>query len=126
MPFTHVTPEDWPGIGGHPLGVWVADQRRYYAAGTLESKRVNELESLGMVWSVHATVWEAGLADAHDYAQVHGHLSPGNSVMWDGYALGTWLKNQRALALYSKRPGEPRRCGPHRPLSRLPKTRVAH
>ncbi|MFC8349546.1 helicase associated domain-containing protein [Streptomyces sp. NPDC057280] len=38
------------------------------------------------------------IAVARDYANVHGHLLPGNSVVWDGYALGTWLKNQRAGA----------------------------
>ncbi|MER6186408.1 helicase associated domain-containing protein [Streptomyces sp. NPDC001652] len=32
VPYTYVTPDDWPGIGGHPLGAWVADQRRDYAA----------------------------------------------------------------------------------------------
>ncbi|WP_405742493.1 Helicase associated domain protein [Streptomyces sp. NBC_00028] len=96
--YTYVAPDDWPGIGGHPLGVFVADQRRYYSAGTLEASRVTELESLGMVWSVHASAWEAGLAVARDYAAVHHHLLPGNSVVWDGHALGTWLKNQRAGA----------------------------
>ncbi|MFF1336225.1 Helicase associated domain protein [Streptomyces sp. NPDC058298] len=95
VPYTYVTPDDWPGIGGHPLGVWVADQRRYYAAGTLDAKRVTALENLGMVWSVHASAWDAGLAVAHDYAAVHGHCLPGASVVWDGFPLGTWLKNQR-------------------------------
>jgi hypothetical protein len=98
VPYTYVTPDDWPGIGGHPLGVWVADQRRYYTAGTLETKRVAELEALGMMWSVHASAWDAGLAVARDYATVHGHLLPGAAVIWDGFALGTWLKNQRAAA----------------------------
>ncbi|MEU9919271.1 Helicase associated domain protein [Streptomyces sp. NPDC051001] len=98
VPYTYVTPEDWPGIGGHPLGVWVADQRRYYATGTLDAKRVTTLENLGMVWSVHASAWDAGLAVARDYANVHGHCLPSNSVVWDGFPLGTWLKNQRAGA----------------------------
>ncbi|WP_228049430.1 helicase associated domain-containing protein [Streptomyces justiciae] len=99
VPFTYVTPEDWPGgIGGHPLGVWVADQRRYYTAGTLDAKRVAELENLGMVWSVHASAWEAGLAVARDYARVHGHLLPASSVVWDGFALGVYLKNARQAA----------------------------
>ncbi|MFJ2239758.1 Helicase associated domain protein [Streptomyces sp. NPDC087859] len=96
VPYTYVTPEDWPGIGGHPLGVFVADQRRYYSAGTLEASRVTELENLGMVWSVHASAWDAGLAVARDYANVHGHCLPAATVVWDGFPLGTWLKNQRA------------------------------
>ncbi|MFF1336273.1 Helicase associated domain protein [Streptomyces sp. NPDC058298] len=98
VPYTYVTPEDWPGVGGHPLGVFVADQRRYYSAGTLEASRVTELENLGMVWSVHASAWEAGLAVARDYAAVHGHLVPAASVVWDAYPLGVFLKNARAGA----------------------------
>ncbi|MFI1726309.1 Helicase associated domain protein [Streptomyces sp. NPDC020489] len=95
VPYTYVTPADWPGIGGHPLGVWVADQRRYYTAGTLDAKRVQTLEKLGMVWSVHASAFDAGLAVARDYANVHGHLLPASSVVWDGYPLGVFLKNAR-------------------------------
>ncbi|WP_244362295.1 helicase associated domain-containing protein [Streptomyces aquilus] len=78
----------------------MADQRRYYTAGTLETKRVAELEALGMVWSVHASAWEAGLAVARDYATVHGHLLPPTSAVWggDGFPIGVWAKNQRAAA----------------------------
>lgn len=98
VPYTYVTPEDWPAIGGHPLGMWIADQRRYYTAGTLESSRVAELEALGMVWSVQASAWEAGLAVARSYAAAHGHFLPAASVVWDDFPLGVWAKNQRAAA----------------------------
>ncbi|MFI1212403.1 Helicase associated domain protein [Streptomyces sp. NPDC020802] len=98
VPFTYVTPEDWGSAGSHPLGVWVADQRRYYAAGTLEASRVTELEKLGMVWSVHASAWDAGLDVARSYAAVHGHCLPAASVVWESFPLGTWMKNQRAAA----------------------------
>lgn len=47
---------------------------------------------------MHASSWEAGLAVARDYAAVHGHCLPSTTVVWDGFALGTWLKNQRAAA----------------------------
>ncbi|WP_046730763.1 Helicase associated domain protein [Streptomyces humi] len=98
VPYTYVSPEGWGAAGGHPLGVWVADQRRYYAAGTLEAARVRELEALGMVWSVQASAWEAGLAVARAYAEAHGHLLPPTSAVWDGFPIGTWVKNQRAAA----------------------------
>ncbi|MEV7076677.1 Helicase associated domain protein [Streptomyces sp. NPDC093990] len=101
VPYTYVTPEDWgAGIGGHPLGVWVTDQRRYYSEGTLDAKRVAELEQLGMVWSVHASAWESGLAVARDYAAVHGHFLPPTTAVWggDGFPIGTWAKNMRAAA----------------------------
>ncbi|MET9914612.1 Helicase associated domain protein [Streptomyces sp. NPDC006476] len=98
VPYTYVTPEDWPAIGGYPLGVWVADQRRYYAAGVLEASRVAELEALGMVWSVQASAWETGLAVARSYAATHGHFLPAASVVWDDFPIGVWAKNQRAAA----------------------------
>ncbi|SNX88765.1 helicase associated protein [Streptomyces sp. TLI_55] len=100
MPYTYQTPEAWEALGNHPLGVWVADQRHYYAAGTLDAKRVTELQNLGMVWSVHASAWEAGLAVVRDYAAVHGHLLPPASTVWggDGFALGGFLKNARQAA----------------------------
>uniref|UniRef100_UPI0039B6C0F2 helicase associated domain-containing protein n=1 Tax=Streptomyces sp. MMBL 11-3 TaxID=3382639 RepID=UPI0039B6C0F2 len=109
VPYTYVTPKEWGAAGSHPLGVWVADARKYYAAGTLEAKRVIELEKLGMVWSVHASAWDAGLEVARSYAAVHGHFLPPTGAVWgsgaDGagggagsMAIGVWAKNQRAAA----------------------------
>ncbi|MGW1562992.1 helicase associated domain-containing protein [Streptomyces sp. NPDC002144] len=85
-------------MSGHPLGVWVADVRRYYREGTLEASRVKELEQLGMVWSVHASAWETGLAVARAYAAVFGHCLPSASTVFDGYPLEVYLKNARAAA----------------------------
>lgn len=28
VPYTFVTPEGWGGVGGYPLGQWLAEQRR--------------------------------------------------------------------------------------------------
>ncbi|OPG04719.1 hypothetical protein B1R27_23875 [Streptomyces sp. GKU 895] len=49
---------------------------------------------------MHASAWEAGLAVARDYAQVHGHFLPPTSAVWggDGFPVGVWAKNQRAGA----------------------------
>ncbi|MFJ7305680.1 helicase associated domain-containing protein [Streptomyces sp. NPDC099088] len=111
MPFTYVTPEDWGSVGSHPLGAWVADQRRYYAAGTLEALRVTELEKLGMVWSVHASAWDADLEVARSYAAVHGHFRPAASVVWESFPLGVWAKNQRAAARKTAENAERRAAG---------------
>ncbi|WP_260470502.1 helicase associated domain-containing protein [Streptomyces sp. RP5T] len=91
-------------MGGHPLGVFIADQRRYYREGTLDARRVAELENLGMVWSVHASAWEAGLDVARDYAAVHGHFLPPTTAVWggDGFPIGVWAKNMRAAARRSR------------------------
>ncbi|MGY4983736.1 Helicase associated domain protein [Streptomyces sp. 900105755] len=113
VPYTYVTPEDWPAIGGYPLGVWVADQRRYYATGTLEASRVKQLEALGMVWSVQASAWEAGLAVARSYAEAHGHLLPPTGAVWggDNFSIGVWVKNARAAARKAAENAERRAAG---------------
>ncbi|MGY5051878.1 Helicase associated domain protein [Streptomyces sp. 900105755] len=84
------------------LGVWVADQRRYYTAGTLEASRVGELEALGMVWPVQASAWEAGLTAARQFHARERHLQvPRKAVeIVDGeeYKLGAWLDNTRRRA----------------------------
>ncbi|MCX5009157.1 Helicase associated domain protein [Streptomyces sp. NBC_00638] len=110
VPYVFVTPEEWGAVGGYPLGRWLADVRRSYAAGTLEGKRVTELEALGMVWSAWDTAWADGLAVARDYAAVHGHLLAPTNAVWggDGMAIGVWLKNQRAAARKTRENAERR------------------
>ncbi|MFD7529895.1 helicase associated domain-containing protein [Streptomyces sp. NPDC059849] len=76
VPYTVVTPEDWGGVGGYPLGQWIAEQRRAYMAGTLGDGRVAELEKLGMVWSEQDVAWADGISVAKEYAVVHGHFLP--------------------------------------------------
>ncbi|MFG3532433.1 helicase associated domain-containing protein [Streptomyces sp. NPDC047917] len=76
VPYTVITPEDWSGVGGYPLGQWLAEQRRAYAAGMLGAGRVAELEKLGMVWSEQNPAWADGIAVARAYAAVHGHFLP--------------------------------------------------
>ncbi|MEU7363339.1 MULTISPECIES: helicase associated domain-containing protein [Streptomyces] len=64
VPYDYVMGEDESAGSGFPLGRWLADQRRYYNAGTLEASRVAQLEALGMVWSHHDIAWEEGLTVA--------------------------------------------------------------
>ena len=118
VPYVFVAPAEWGAVGGYPLGRWLADVRRSYAAGTLEAGRVVELEALGMVWSAWDTAWADGLAVAEDYAAVHGHLLAPTAAVWggDGMAIGVWLKNQRAAARRTRANAE-RRAGGERGLS---------
>ncbi|MER5509389.1 helicase associated domain-containing protein [Streptomyces sp. NPDC002766] len=44
---------------------------------------------------MHASAWEAGLDVARAYAAVHGHCLPAASTVFDGYALGVFMKNAR-------------------------------
>ncbi|MFE6497583.1 helicase associated domain-containing protein [Streptomyces sp. NPDC057747] len=111
VPYTVVTPEDWGGVGGYPLGQWIADQRRTYVAGTLEAGRVAELEKLGMVWSEQDAAWADGIAVAKQCAAVHGHFFPPTTATWDGHPIGVWAKNARAAARRARENEELRAAG---------------
>ncbi|WP_240362068.1 DEAD/DEAH box helicase [Streptomyces sp. RLB1-9] len=41
VPYVFVAPQEWGAVGGYPLGRWLADVRRYYAAGTLETENAS-------------------------------------------------------------------------------------
>ncbi|MFI9781840.1 Helicase associated domain protein [Streptomyces sp. NPDC051956] len=98
VPQRYVTPDDW-SPARFPLGVWLADQRKYYNAELLEGERVRQLDRLGMVWSAHDNAFGAGLAVARAWAEEHGHLlAPVGAVGVGGFPVGVWLKNQRAAA----------------------------
>ncbi|MCX5355923.1 DEAD/DEAH box helicase [Streptomyces mirabilis] len=112
VPYVFVAPDEWGAVGGYPLGRWIADLRRYYAAGTLEAGRVTELEALGMVWSAWETAWAEGLAVAQEWAAVHGHFLPPTTAVWDdGFPIGVWAKNQRAAARRTRENAERREYG---------------
>ncbi|WP_331740178.1 helicase associated domain-containing protein (plasmid) [Streptomyces sp. NBC_01005] len=111
VPYTVVTPEEWGGVGGYLLGQWIAEQRRAYAAGTLEAGRVAELEKLGMVWSEQDAAWADGIAVAREYAAVHGHFLPPATAVWEGHPIGVWAKNARAAARRARENEELRTAG---------------
>ncbi|MFB6508255.1 Helicase associated domain protein [Streptomyces sp. NPDC002466] len=98
VPYAYETPSEWGGVGGYPLGRWLASQRTAYADGSLEAGRVVELEGLGMVWSERDAAWEDGLAVARLYAEAHGHFLPPVTAVWGEFPIGVWAKNARAAA----------------------------
>ncbi|MFF5314813.1 helicase associated domain-containing protein, partial [Streptomyces massasporeus] len=108
VPFTYRVPrhddqeaqvEGWPAsLAGFPLGQWIADNRRFHARGRLDDDRIAQLEKLGMVWSHFDVAWEEGLAAARGWAVENGHLLAPLDATFQGYRVGTWLKNQRAAA----------------------------
>ncbi|MFC7924806.1 helicase associated domain-containing protein [Streptomyces cinereoruber] len=91
--------EGWPAaLAGFPLRQWIADARRFYARGDMDAERVAELEKLGMVWSHHDVAWEEGLTAARGWAAGNGHLLAPLDAVFQGAAVGIWLKNARAAA----------------------------
>ncbi|MYW05820.1 helicase associated domain-containing protein, partial [Streptomyces sp. SID3343] len=89
-----------------PLGQWISEQRREYAAGRLGAPQVEELEELGMVWSVHDRAWEDGYAMARRYAAEHGTLAAPKDAVIEGYPVGRWLEKRRAQGKAGTLPAE--------------------
>ncbi|MER7490786.1 Helicase associated domain protein [Streptomyces sp. NPDC126497] len=108
VPFTYRVPahddqeaetEGWPAsLAAFPLGQWIADARRFYTRGDMDTDRAEQLEKLGMIWSHYDVAWEEGLAAARGWAKENGHLLAPTDATYQGYRVGIWLKNQRAAA----------------------------
>ncbi|QDI73606.1 helicase [Streptomyces calvus] len=108
VPFTYRVPdrsareaeaEGWPAsLASFPLGQWIADARRFYARGDMDTGRVQQLEKLGMVWSHFDVAWEEGLAAVRGWAAETGHLLAPLDATYQGYRVGIFLKNARAAA----------------------------
>lgn len=81
--------------GATPLGQWVAEQRRAYAAGQMTGQRAQRLEKLGMVWSPADERLQENLEAARAYYDQHWTLcAPRSATMLDR-PLGMWLANLR-------------------------------
>uniref|UniRef100_UPI002F91125D DEAD/DEAH box helicase n=1 Tax=Streptomyces sp. NBC_01553 TaxID=2975877 RepID=UPI002F91125D len=111
VPYAYETPQEWAGVGGYPLGRWLAAQRTAYADGSLDAERLVDLEALGMVWSERDAAWEDGLAMARLYTEAHGHFLPPTSAVWGDYPIGVWAKNARAAARRARENEELRAAG---------------
>ncbi|MFF1708394.1 Helicase associated domain protein [Streptomyces sp. NPDC058252] len=81
--------------GATPLGQWVAEQRRAYAAGEMSGQRARRLEQLGMVWSVADERFQENLEAAKAYYDQHWTLCAPRAATALGKPLGMWLANLR-------------------------------
>ncbi|MEV0416103.1 Helicase associated domain protein [Streptomyces sp. NPDC050448] len=89
--------ERWPApLADFPLGQWIADARHRHARGRLNAERVQQLETLGMLWSHRDVAWEEGLTAARGWAEENGHLLAPLDAVYRGHKIGIWLKNARA------------------------------
>ncbi|MEU6171800.1 Helicase associated domain protein [Streptantibioticus parmotrematis] len=108
VPFTYRVPsgedqaveaEGWPAsLAAFPLGQWIADNRRFYTRGDMNTDRVEQLEKLGMIWSHFDVAWEEGLSAARGWAEANGHLLAPLDAAFQGTKVGIFLKNARAAA----------------------------
>ncbi|MES9807493.1 DEAD/DEAH box helicase [Streptomyces sp. CS081A] len=81
--------------GATPLGRWVAEQRRAYAAGEMSGQRARRLEKLGMVWSVSDERFQENLAAAKAYYEEYWTLCAPRSATALDRSVGQWLSNLR-------------------------------
>lgn len=94
-----VVPVTWVTEDKFPLGQWIADQRREFAAGRMVGFRVDQLDEMGMVWSMHELAFETGLEYAAAWAAEHGgSLAAPLAAAQGGYLVGRWLSTQRSAA----------------------------
>ncbi|MER5227319.1 DEAD/DEAH box helicase [Streptomyces flaveus] len=81
--------------GATPLGQWVAEQRRAYAAGQMTGQRARRLEQLGMVWSPADERFQENLEAAKAYYADHWTLCAPRSAVALDRPVGQWLSNLR-------------------------------
>ncbi|MEU2133578.1 helicase associated domain-containing protein [Streptomyces sp. NPDC018352] len=110
VPYDYVTPDEWASAG-FPLGTWLADQWKTHEAGRLDAGRVEQPAGQGTVWSHQDLAFEEGLTAARTWAAVRGHLLPPATAVWDGYPVGTWVKNQRYAARTADAHAQRRQAG---------------
>lgn len=87
-------------VNGVALGQWLAQMRlckKKTAGRALKPERERALNRIGMVWDVHAYLWEQSYEAARQYYQEYGNLDvPGNYVTENGIRLGAWIHRMRS------------------------------
>jgi superfamily II DNA or RNA helicase len=78
---------------GFKLGVWVSTQRIKKEA--LSAERRQRLDVIGFVWDHHAETWEDGFSMLQKFKAREGHFRAPKGHKEEGFALGTWVQNQR-------------------------------
>lgn len=92
MPVTYTTKD------GLRLGVWVRNQKKTYANGTLQQEKAARLEGIGIRWEQnnYDFQWSEAYAAAKLYFEEYGNLNvPIAYTTADGVALGKWVARQQ-------------------------------
>jgi superfamily II DNA or RNA helicase len=87
---------DYTSPHGYPTGQWVSVQR--INKKTLSNERKTRLDALGFVWNVLDSQWEDGFEHLQAFIKDNGNSNvPLKYNSSDGFNLGFWVSNQRAL-----------------------------
>lgn len=85
-------------LNGVKIGKWVAEQRKAFnSTGTcnLNDERIEKLNKIGMIWSLHKKVWYEKYTIAYKFYQKYGHLKVPSKFQMNGVNLGIWILMQR-------------------------------
>jgi superfamily II DNA or RNA helicase len=83
-------------VEGYRLGLFVNNQRHFYAKGTLRADRQQRFEALpGWTWAPRVDQWEQGFNRLLVYVETHGNARVPSSYAIDGYRLGAWVSQLR-------------------------------
>ncbi|WP_274565135.1 DEAD/DEAH box helicase [Streptomyces spiramyceticus] len=80
------------------LGWWIGRQRSLRINNMLLPERIEQLDTLGMIWPHPPTSIEYKLRIARDYKTRHGHLAPHTEETFGGIRLGRWIAERRREA----------------------------
>jgi hypothetical protein len=78
---------------GFPLGCWVSNRRA--EKENLTYHEINELDSLGFIWSAVDERWEKGFTHLKTFFNREGHVLVPQAHVESGYKLGSWVSVQR-------------------------------
>ena len=98
-----LVPQNYKIADGFALGSWVSQQRVAKAKGKLAAGRIARLDELGFVWDPLDEMWASAFQQLQQYKVEHGDvLVPQNYKIADGFALGSWVSQQRVAKAKGK------------------------
>ncbi len=89
-------PPDYTTSQGAKLKLWVQNQRTKFRKGKLSERQIEQLNSIGFVWTMQKDNWEAMLECAKRYYEAYGNLNvPKDYISDSGINLNSWIASQR-------------------------------
>lgn len=82
-------------VNGYNLGQWISHQRQYYKDGKLYERKIELLNSIGMIWEAFQYKWSIGFNYARQYYEKHKDLIMAANYSTDDFKLGKWICHQR-------------------------------
>ena len=81
-------------VDNYCLGSWISHQRKLKKENKLSEEKIEQLNSIGMVWQVNYS-WDENYMYAEKYYKKYGNLDIPQKYEVNGRKLGDWLSDQR-------------------------------